>query len=102
MPTLHAPTLLDFATRLFAAVGVPISDALVVAENLVGANLRGHDSHGVLRIPQYIDFLRKGDYQVGVDLKVETESPGVVVVDGQWGSGPGAGPQAAGPGDPQG
>ena len=55
--------------------------------NLIGANLRGHDSHGVLRIPQYIDFLRKGDYQVGVDLKVENESPGVVVVDGQWGLG---------------
>ena len=54
MPTLHAPTLLDFATRLFAAAGVPEADASVVAQNLVGANLRGHDSHGVLRIPQYV------------------------------------------------
>jgi uncharacterized oxidoreductase len=87
VPTLHAPTLLDFANRLFAAAGVPVADASVVAEHLVGANLRGHDSHGVLRIPQYIDFLRKGDYQVGVDLKIENESPGVVVVDGQWGLG---------------
>ena len=87
MPTLHAPTLLDFATRLFTAVGVPEADASVVASNLIGANLRGHDSHGVLRIPQYLDFLRKGDYQIGVDLKVENESPGVVVVDGQWGLG---------------
>jgi uncharacterized oxidoreductase len=40
-----------------------------------------------LRIPQYIDFLRKGDYQAGVELKVENESPGVIVVDGQWGLG---------------
>jgi hydroxycarboxylate dehydrogenase B len=87
VPTLHAPTLLDFAARLFTAVGVPEADASVVAENLVGANLRGHDSHGVLRIPQYIDFLRKGDYRVGVELKVENDSPGVVVVDGQWGLG---------------
>jgi uncharacterized oxidoreductase len=87
VPTLHAPTLLDFATRLFTAVEVPEADASVVASNLVGANLRGHDSHGVLRIPQYVDFLRKGDYQVGVDLKVENDSPGVVVVDGQWGLG---------------
>ncbi len=87
MPTLHAPTLLDFATRLFTAVGVPESDASIVADNLIGANLRGHDSHGVLRIPQYVDFLRKGDYQIGVELKVENESPGVVVVDGQWGLG---------------
>ena len=78
---------LDFATRLFTAVGVPEADASVVASNLIGANLRGHDSHGVLRIPQYVDFLRKGDYRIGVDLEVENESPGVVVVDGQWGLG---------------
>ena len=87
MPKLPAPTLLDFATRLFTAVGVPEGDASIVAGNLIGANLRGHDSHGVLRIPQYVDFLRKGDYQIGVPLKVENESPGVVVVDGQWGLG---------------
>jgi hydroxycarboxylate dehydrogenase B len=87
VPTIHAPTLLDFATRLFTAIGVPEADALIVAHNLIGANLRGHDSHGVLRIPQYLDFLRNGDYRVGVDLKVENESPGVIVVDGQWGLG---------------
>jgi hydroxycarboxylate dehydrogenase B len=87
VPTLQAQTLLDFATSLFVAVSVPEADASVVARNLIGANLRGHDSHGVLRIPQYVDFLRKGDYKVGVDLKVENESPGVVVVDGQWGLG---------------
>ena len=87
MPNLPAPTLLDFATRLFAAAGVPDADAAIVARNLVGANLRGHDSHGVLRIPQYVDFLRKGDYRVGVELEVDRESPGVVVVDGHWGLG---------------
>jgi uncharacterized oxidoreductase len=87
VPNLPAPTLLDFAARIFVAAGVPEADADVVAKNLIGANLRGHDSHGVLRIPQYVDFLRKGDYQIGVDLKVENDSPGVVVVDGQWGLG---------------
>jgi uncharacterized oxidoreductase len=79
--------LLDFATRLFTAVGVPSADASIVAHNLIGANLRGHDSHGVLRIPQYLEFLRKGDYRVGVELVVDSESPGVIVVDGQWGLG---------------
>jgi len=87
VPTLPAPTLQDFAARLFVAAGVPEGDALVVAANLVGANLRGHDSHGVLRLPQYVDFLRKGDYHAGVDLAIEADSPGVVVVDGQWGLG---------------
>lgn len=88
MPTIHAPILRDFAARLFESAGVPPADADLVAGHLVGANLRGHDSHGVLRIHPYLDFLAKGIYQAGVDLKVETESPGVVVADGQMGLGP--------------
>lgn len=87
MPILHAATLLDFAARLFVAAGVPDDDASTVARNLVGANLRGHDSHGVLRLPQYVDFLRRGVYQTSVGLAIEADSPGVVVVDGGWGLG---------------
>ena len=41
----------------------------------------------MLRLPQYLDFLKKGDYQVNVDLKIENDSPAVVVTDGQWGFG---------------
>ena len=88
MPTIHAPILRDFAVRLFQAVGVPTADAEIVAAHLVGANLRGHASHGVLRIAQYVDFLAKGVYQAGVDLRVESETPTVVVADGQMGLGP--------------
>ncbi len=87
MPTLHAPSLLDFAARLFEASGVPAADAAVVAKNLVGANLRGHDSHGLLRLPQYVEFLQRGDYRAGVDLAIESDSPAALVVDGRSGFG---------------
>ena len=87
MPNLSAPALAEFATRLFEAAGVPRSDSEIVANSLVGANLRGHDSHGVMRIPQYVDFLRKGDYRIDVALEVESDSPAVVVCDGGWGLG---------------
>ncbi len=87
MPNLSAPILTEFVTRLFTSTGVPAADASTVANSLVGANLRGHDSHGVMRIPQYVDFLRKGDYKVDVDLEVVSDSPAVVVCDGQWGLG---------------
>jgi LDH2 family malate/lactate/ureidoglycolate dehydrogenase len=87
VPTFPAAILTDFATRLFEAVGVPHADAAVVASSLVGANLRGHDSHGLMRVPQYVDFLQRGEYQIGVDLLVEHETPAVVVCDGQWGLG---------------
>jgi hydroxycarboxylate dehydrogenase B len=87
MPILAPDTLTQFITRLFTAAGVGDDDAGTVARSLVGANLRGHDSHGVMRAPQYLDFLRKGAYQIGVPLKVEREAPAVVVCDAQWGLG---------------
>ncbi len=87
VPNLTESELTDFATRLFEAAGVPAADAQVVARNLVGANLRGHDSHGVMRIPQYLDFLEHGVYRTGVELRVEHETPAVVVCDAQWGFG---------------
>jgi hydroxycarboxylate dehydrogenase B len=87
MPSFRAPELTDFVTRLFADAGVPGDEARIVSTSLVGANLRGHDSHGVMRVPQYIDFVAKGAYRTGVALKVEHETPAVVACDGQWGFG---------------
>jgi uncharacterized oxidoreductase len=87
MPTFAADVLTDFVTRLFLAAGVPEADAAVVAVSLVGSNLRGHDSHGVMRVPQYIDFLEKGIYKPGAELKIEHETEAVIVADGQWGLG---------------
>src|SRR4051812_43226953 len=87
MPSFRAPELAEFVTRLFIAAEVPPDEARIVGESLVGANLRGHDSHGVMRVPQYIDFVEKGAYRTGVALKVEHETPAVVTCDGQWGFG---------------
>jgi uncharacterized oxidoreductase len=87
MPSFRAPELTEFVTGLFTAAGVPGDEARTVAASLVGANLRGHDSHGVMRVPQYIDFVEKGTYRTGVALKVEHETPAVVACDGQWGFG---------------
>ncbi len=87
MPIIAAETLTEFAIRLFKAAGVGDDDASTVAHGLVGANLRGHDSHGVMRAPQYVDFLRRGEYRTGVALRVEHETSAVVVCDAQWGLG---------------
>jgi uncharacterized oxidoreductase len=87
VPRISADALTAFVEALFTASGVPTDEARIVTKNLVEANLRGHDSHGVLRVPQYLDFVKKGDYTLGVPLKVEKEGPAVVVCDGQWGFG---------------
>jgi len=87
MPTIHAAELTGFASDLLEAVGVGHDEAAVVAASLVGANLRGHDSHGVMRLPQYVGFIEQGQYRHGVGLKVEHETPAAIVCDGQWGLG---------------
>ena len=87
MPAVPASVLTEFATNLLVAVKVPRDDAAVVASGLVGANLRGHDSHGVMRLVQYVGFIERGEIRIGVALKVESETPALVVCDGQWGLG---------------
>lgn len=87
MPDVNASILIDFVAAIFSAMSVPESEARLVAESLVGSNLRGHDSHGVMRATQYVGFLENGDYRTGVDLKVLHETPAVVVCDAQWGFG---------------
>jgi len=79
--------LTDFVTAIFVAVGVPADSSRTVAKSLVGANLCGHDSHGVLRIPQYVDFIKSGAYQPNSELHVESDQGAVVTVDGGWGLG---------------
>ncbi|HUG94463.1 MAG TPA: Ldh family oxidoreductase [Planctomycetaceae bacterium] len=87
MPIVNETELLAFATRLLAAGGASESEAPLVAASLVGANLRGHDSHGVMRIPFYLDVLKRGLVKAGASLCVERETPAALVCDGGWGFG---------------
>ena len=61
--TIHAEPLEGLARDIFRAAGTPADIAAIVAESLVTTNLLGHDSHGVLRVKQYISMIRKGMIQ---------------------------------------
>lgn len=87
MPTIAATRLETLATRIFAALGVPDSDARWVATLLVRANLQSHDSHGVIRIPQYVGSIRKGETNPRPAMKVARDTPTTAVVDGDLGLG---------------
>src|SRR3954469_119594 len=87
VPTIRPDVLADFAARVFAGAGVPEPDARTVARSLVDANLCGHDSHGVIRVPQYVGFIREGKLVPGAPLAVVRESPAIVAADGGWGLG---------------
>lgn len=87
MPTFSADALTAFASQVFEAAGVPRVEAATVAASLVDANLCGHDSHGVLRVPQYVAFVKSGTYTPGAPFTVLRETAAIVAADGGWGFG---------------
>lgn len=87
MPTLSADALVSFGRSLFEAGGLPSEEADIVARSLVDANLAGHDSHGVIRIVQYLGAITDGRLVPKAAFEVVQETPAVLVVDGHWGMG---------------
>ena len=60
MPTCSADQLRGLMAGLFESVGTPANTSAFLANSLVAANLTGHDSHGVIRILQYIEVVENG------------------------------------------
>jgi uncharacterized oxidoreductase len=87
MPTIPAADLERLTTELFAARRVPRADAEWIAALLVRANLRGHDSHGVIRIPQYCGAIARGHLNPTPDIRILTDTPTLAVLDGDQGFG---------------
>ena len=87
MPTLTEQQLLEFGTALLAAGGATPEEAAIVGCSLIGANLRGHDSHGVMRIPFYVKQVQEGRLKSGAELSIVSETPASIVADGSWGFG---------------
>jgi uncharacterized oxidoreductase len=84
MPIIQAEPLKHFVQQLFKACGAPLEEAEIVADHLVSANLAGVDSHGVIRITQYVQEIRDGAMVPGAPVKVSKETATTAVVDGGW------------------
>ena len=87
MPTIQAEKLREIGQALLVANGVPADEAATVARHCVAANLAGHDSHGVIMLPNYIERVRVGHIVPGAPFTIVQESPTTTVVDGNWGFG---------------
>ncbi|MEZ6072139.1 MAG: Ldh family oxidoreductase [Pirellulales bacterium] len=85
MKLLPHDTLETFATDVLAQGGVGRDEAALVAHSLVGANLRGHDSHGVMRVPYYLAELDKGTVFSSAEFTVLRDTPSILTADGHWG-----------------
>lgn len=91
---IDASTLSQFVTRIFVAAGSAEAEARAVADHLVDANLKGHDSHGVGMIPAYVSNIRNGLLQPAAQAEVVRDKGAVLLVDGGMGFGQVVGQQA--------
>jgi uncharacterized oxidoreductase len=87
MPTFGHDALEKVGTEIFTSIGVPEEGAAWIAQLLVRANLRGHDSHGVIRIPQYVGSWRKGEIDAKAEPVLVQEGPATALLDGKLGFG---------------
>lgn len=91
---LQAAALRVQVAGIIAAGGSSAEEARAVADNLVLANLSGHDSHGVGMVPRYIDAVLEGGLKPNSAVKVNLDAGSLLALDGQRGYGQVVGEQA--------
>jgi hydroxycarboxylate dehydrogenase B len=84
MPILRKDAVHRITAAIFRAVGAPDDLACHVAEVLVDNHLAGHDSHGILRIPEYIASIRAGEIIPTARPRIIEESATSALVSGNW------------------
>ena len=92
---IQAAELRSLVAAIFNARGCSVADAETVAETLVWANLRGIDSHGVSRVPRYLELFDKGESDPAAEVAVQHPRSAIVRLDAKTAAGPVAMTRAA-------
>lgn len=87
MRIVDPAALIAFGTNVLTRLGVPETDARLLADSLVTAELWGHASHGMLRLPWYVERLRTGVMTPVTRSETVVDNGAVVVIDGHDGIG---------------
>lgn len=87
MPDIAVETLHRLAVDLLESVGTTPETAEIVANSLTNANLAGHDSHGVLRLPSYLEGVRQGHIDPTAAAHLVSASGATAIVDAEHGWG---------------
>jgi uncharacterized oxidoreductase len=91
MRKIRSDPLQRLSTAIFEAAGTPSDIASTVSKMLVQASLCGVDSHGVIRIPEYIGEIDAGRYKPKERPRIRRQKDGTGIIDGRWGFGQPAG-----------
>ena len=92
--SIDADALRATIGEIVAAAGSSAREAALVADNLVLANLRGHDSHGVGMVPRYIESIAEGGLRPNAVARIELDTGVLLRLDGELGYGQSVGHQA--------
>ena len=87
MHVFQSAPLMRAIEAIVAAGGSEAREARLVAENLVTANLTGHDSHGIGMIPRYIESLKEGGLKPNRHPQIKFDGGALLALDGQAGYG---------------
>src|SRR5258707_2707402 len=96
MVTVQVQRLIDFVAEVFTRSDSSPEEARRIATYLTTANLTGHDSHGVIRVPVYVRWKKMGSVVPDQTVERVVDTPSLAVVDGRFGYGQTVAPQAAG------
>jgi uncharacterized oxidoreductase len=94
MVTVQVQRLIDFVAEVFTRSDSSPEEARRIATYLTTANLTGHDSHGVIRVPVYIRWKKMGSVVPDQTVERVVDTPSLAVVDGRFGYGQTVAPQA--------
>ncbi|MCZ8316389.1 malate/lactate/ureidoglycolate dehydrogenase [Phreatobacter sp.] len=94
MALVDADRLKALVATIFEKAGCDADEARLIGHYLTEANLTGHDSHGVARVPRYVDWLKEGRVEASKSVTAVVDTPAITVLDGHYGFGQTVGPQA--------
>src|SRR3979411_1538535 len=94
MVTIKVQSLINFVAEVFAYSESSPEEARRIATYLTTANLTGHDSHGVIRVPVYIRWRQTGSVAPHQPAEIVVDTPSLAVIDGKYGYGQTVTPQA--------
>ena len=87
MKTVPAGKLVDLVGTIMQAAGSSAAEARAIATRLVDSNLVGHDSHGVLRVAKYLEWVRDGTLKPNTAPEIVFDSDAIAIIDGHRGFG---------------
>ncbi len=80
MPTIPSEQLREIASQLLESAGASAEEAAIISRHSMGANLAGHDSHGIIAIPGYIQRIKQGHIVPGAPFEVVRETSVTTVI----------------------